>query len=652
MQLRKCCNHPFLIEGVEQKQLAFCSNVDSQYQTLIQSSGKMVLLDKLLPKLKREGHKVLIFSQMVRVLDILEDYIRWKGYGFERLDGSASGNIRQVAIDNFSNKANRFIFLLSTRAGGVGLNLTAADTVIIFDSDWNPQQDIQAQARVHRIGQKNHVQIYRLLTKNTYEAQMFDRASKKLSLDQAVLSNMADQFDDSLQADIDQLLKLGAYGLLNEADESENFCEADIDVLLEKNSRVVVQKDAETKSSILGNINYSKMSFTSEQANASLDINDPLFWEKMMKKTDSDSKLPSIQAILETLTDGTGTKSFESRAEIYFRIAHFSDCALTLKQKNCELEETEILLQVLITYISLPVFSESSRNLVQEWYNKIDENRNKRKSRKKGDEEIIYSLSTYSQPRQTWTYMEDGGRVSTSLGTVDEAENNKSEDSIEGPRNSKKRKVDYSSQSVDRMLQQYEGKRRGPKTKKEKEELAKQLADEGDDEDDVEYDSDDVIQKPVKKIKKNNLTPKPSVATPGVKKRSGRPPGSVNKPKVVVKQVLDSESEDSEENSDDSPVESEDELEIEQRNGKEVRALYPRNYPLYKITFRNKGEAVLMSTFHDLPYKHQKPLSSKIKTIKVKGVNQSNESSSIPVDEIIEKVVGNFMESSVNMDAI
>ena len=140
MQLRKCCNHPFLLDGVEAKEVPPTATRDEQMHALVHACGKMVLLDKLLPKLKQEGHKVLIFSQMVRVLDILEDYCTHKQYRFERLDGGSHGDQRQESIDRFCAKGSeQFVFLLSTRAGGVGLNLTAADTVIIFDSDWNPQ---------------------------------------------------------------------------------------------------------------------------------------------------------------------------------------------------------------------------------------------------------------------------------------------------------------------------------------------------------------------------------------------------------------------------------------------------------------------------------------------------------------------------------
>lgn len=112
-----------------------------------------MLLDKLLPKLKEGGHRVLIFSQMTKCLDLVSDYLKYRGYSHERIDGAIRGEVRQAAIDRFTAEgSDLFAFLLSTRAGGVGINLTAADTCIIFDSDWNPQNDLQAQARCHRIG--------------------------------------------------------------------------------------------------------------------------------------------------------------------------------------------------------------------------------------------------------------------------------------------------------------------------------------------------------------------------------------------------------------------------------------------------------------------------------------------------------------------
>lgn len=197
MELRKCCNHPYLINGAEEKILedfrkAHSSEAsDFQLQAMIQAAGKLVLIDKLLPKLIAGGHKVLIFSQMVRCLDILEDYLIQRRYTYERIDGRVRGNLRQAAIDRFCKPdSDRFVFLLCTRAGGLGINLTAADTCIIFDSDWNPQNDLQAQARCHRIGQSKAVKVYRLITRNSYEREMFDKASLKLGLDKAILQDI------------------------------------------------------------------------------------------------------------------------------------------------------------------------------------------------------------------------------------------------------------------------------------------------------------------------------------------------------------------------------------------------------------------------------------------------------------------------------
>uniref|UniRef100_K3X0Z6 Uncharacterized protein n=1 Tax=Globisporangium ultimum (strain ATCC 200006 / CBS 805.95 / DAOM BR144) TaxID=431595 RepID=K3X0Z6_GLOUD len=251
MELRKCCNHPFLIRGVEEKE---CVRFDEQQRTkiLIQASGKTVLMDKLLTKFKAEGKKVLIFSQFKIMLDIIEDMCQLRGYSIERLDGSVRGNSRQAAIDRFNNPdSETFAFLLSTRAGGVGINLIAASVVILFDSDWNPQNDLQAVARCHRIGQTQSVNIYRLVTKKTYEAQMFDIASKKLGMHHAVFEtggvrNEFDGEDDdngnmmslmSLDREkVEMMIRYGAYAIMGEDDEQdpENRAinELDIDKLL------------------------------------------------------------------------------------------------------------------------------------------------------------------------------------------------------------------------------------------------------------------------------------------------------------------------------------------------------------------------------------------------------------------------------------
>lgn len=155
IELKKCCNHAFLTKPIEGEKKE--SNED-YLQQIIRGSGKLVLLDKLLVRLRETGHRVLIFSQMVRMLDILGEYLQKKHFPFQRLDGSIKGELRRQALDHFNAEGSPdFCFLLSTRAGGLGINLATADTVIIFDSDWNPQNDLQAQARAHRIGQKNQV---------------------------------------------------------------------------------------------------------------------------------------------------------------------------------------------------------------------------------------------------------------------------------------------------------------------------------------------------------------------------------------------------------------------------------------------------------------------------------------------------------------
>ncbi|KAH9134583.1 hypothetical protein AeRB84_019682 [Aphanomyces euteiches] len=288
MELRKCCNHPYLNNGVEE---AICEGLETdaaRFDMLVKCCGKMVLLDKLLPKLKEGGHKVLIFSQMVRVLDLLEDYIRGVGYLYERLDGNIRGNERQAAVDRFVKpEYQRFIMMLSTKAGGLGLNLTAADTVIIYDSDWNPQNDLQAQARAHRIGQTHSVKIYRLITRKTYEMHMFHKASLKLGLDRAVLTHMRQEQDKEAKntktvakskaqeaQEIDELLKRGAYDVFRDEDDaSEQFCAADIDTLLQRSSQIV-----EYESQARGS--FSKASFVSAATSDDVDIDDPDFWKK------------------------------------------------------------------------------------------------------------------------------------------------------------------------------------------------------------------------------------------------------------------------------------------------------------------------------------------------------------------------------------
>jgi chromodomain-helicase-DNA-binding protein 1 len=145
VELKKCCNHPFLFESADHGYGGDAStNDNNKVQRIVLSSGKLALLDKLLTRLRETNHRVLIFSQMVRMLDILADYLSLRGFQFQRLDGSTRADLRQQAMEHFNAPGSEdFCFLLSTRAGGLGINLATADTVIIFDSDWNPQNDLQ-----------------------------------------------------------------------------------------------------------------------------------------------------------------------------------------------------------------------------------------------------------------------------------------------------------------------------------------------------------------------------------------------------------------------------------------------------------------------------------------------------------------------------
>ncbi|KAH9410760.1 putative SNF2 protein [Ordospora pajunii] len=154
--------------------------------TFISDSGKLVVLDELLPKLKSEGHRVLIYFQMTRMIDLIEDYLVKKGYSYLRLDGSLKASSRAEVIKDWQTN-DRFIFLLSTRAGGLGINLTAADTVIFYDSDWNPTADQQAMDRAHRLGQTRDVTVYRLITKGTVEERVLESANRKDEIQKMVI---------------------------------------------------------------------------------------------------------------------------------------------------------------------------------------------------------------------------------------------------------------------------------------------------------------------------------------------------------------------------------------------------------------------------------------------------------------------------------
>lgn len=167
--------------------LGWSGIVIPEKQSLISDAGKLFVLDGLLARLKEGGHRVLIYSQMTRMIDLLEEYMSHRQHSFMRLDGSSKIHERRDMVADFQNRQDIFVFLLSTRAGGLGINLTAADTVIFYDSDWNPTVDQQAMDRAHRLGQTRQVTVYRLICKGTIEERILQRAREKSEIHRMVI---------------------------------------------------------------------------------------------------------------------------------------------------------------------------------------------------------------------------------------------------------------------------------------------------------------------------------------------------------------------------------------------------------------------------------------------------------------------------------
>ncbi|XP_071787735.1 SWI/SNF-related matrix-associated actin-dependent regulator of chromatin subfamily A member 5-like isoform X2 [Asterias amurensis] len=232
MHLRKCCNHPYLFDGAEPGP-PFTTD-----KHLYENAGKLVVLDKLLSKLKEDGSRVLIFSQMTRVLDILEDYCSWRNHNYCRLDGQTPHEERQKSINEFNlPNSEKFIFMLSTRAGGLGINLATADIVILYDSDWNPQVDLQAMDRAHRIGQKKQVRVFRFITENTVEERIVERAETKLRLDNIVIQ-AGRLVDQNLKVNKDEALNMirhGANFIFSSKDST--ITDEEIDSILERGAK-------------------------------------------------------------------------------------------------------------------------------------------------------------------------------------------------------------------------------------------------------------------------------------------------------------------------------------------------------------------------------------------------------------------------------
>ncbi|KAL9580649.1 MAG: hypothetical protein Q9212_004368 [Teloschistes hypoglaucus] len=262
MELKKASNHPFIFPNAEARIVGDKTGHEEIFKALVTSSGKLMLLDGLLKKLHKNGHRVLIFSQMVKMLDILQDYMKYRGYQFQRLDGTIPSAQRTQAMEHFNKPDSPdFCFLLSTRAGGLGINLMTADTVILFDSDWNPQADLQAMARAHRIGQTKPVSIFRLVAKETIEEEVLERARNKLMLEHITIERGVtdkesnDKLQDKLakvkkgsdapssSEDISRILKRRGQKMFEQSSNQKRLEELDIDSVLENAEEHQTEED-------------------------------------------------------------------------------------------------------------------------------------------------------------------------------------------------------------------------------------------------------------------------------------------------------------------------------------------------------------------------------------------------------------------------
>ncbi|CAF0863016.1 unnamed protein product [Adineta ricciae] len=307
MELKKCSNHPYLLPAGH-FEAPRAPNLAYEGIALIKASGKLDLLAKMLKKLKEQGHRVLIFSQMTRMLDILEDFLEYLGYKYERMDGKTAGSERQDAIDRFNAPgAEQFCFLLSTRSGGLGINLATADTVIIYDSDWNPHNDIQALSRAHRIGQQNKVMIYRFVTRDSVEERITQVAKKKMMLTHLVVRPGVGRGTNMSKKELDDILRFGTEDLFKDDEEvvgngeggegggaKIHYDDAAIEKLLDRSQEGIQEKEdglneylSSFKVASYGTREINEDDEEEElrePPNPTVDENlDPFYWEKLLR---------------------------------------------------------------------------------------------------------------------------------------------------------------------------------------------------------------------------------------------------------------------------------------------------------------------------------------------------------------------------------
>ncbi|XP_064459559.1 chromodomain-helicase-DNA-binding protein Mi-2 homolog isoform X3 [Ornithodoros turicata] len=294
MDLKKCCNHPYLFPAASQEAPRF-ANGAYEGSGLVKACGKLILLQKMLRMLKETGHRVLIFSQMTKMLDIMEDFLEAEGYKYERIDGGITGSQRQEAIDRFNAPgAPQFCFLLSTRAGGLGINLATADTVIIYDSDWNPHNDIQAFSRAHRIGQANKVMIYRFVTRASVEERITQVAKKKMMLTHLVVRpGMGSRSNTMSKQELDDILRFGTEELFKDdenKDDTIHYDDKAISELLDRTKEGIEQKEL-WANEYLGSFKvaaYVTKEVEEEEPETEIlkqevESADPAYWEKLLR---------------------------------------------------------------------------------------------------------------------------------------------------------------------------------------------------------------------------------------------------------------------------------------------------------------------------------------------------------------------------------
>ncbi|XP_034030391.1 chromodomain-helicase-DNA-binding protein 4 isoform X3 [Thalassophryne amazonica] len=303
MDLKKCCNHPYLFPAAA-TEAPKLPNGMYEGTALTKASGKLLLLHKMMKKLKEGGHRVLVFSQMTKMLDLLEDFLENEGYKYERIDGSVTGNLRQEAIDRFNAPgAPQFVFLLSTRAGGLGINLASADTVIIYDSDWNPHNDIQAFSRAHRIGQNRKVMIYRFVTKASVEERITQVAKKKMMLTHLVVRpGLGSKTGSMSKQELDDILKFGTEELFkdevgegdNKEDDSSviHYDDQAIERLLDRNQDATDDTELQSMNEYLSSFKvaqYVVKDEDDEEEEVEREVIkqeesvDPDYWEKLLR---------------------------------------------------------------------------------------------------------------------------------------------------------------------------------------------------------------------------------------------------------------------------------------------------------------------------------------------------------------------------------